>query len=229
MRVAVVTARGGSKRIPRKNVRDFLGRPLIAWTIGNLLSSHLFDVVCVSTDDDEIAKISSDCGAVIPYMRDRQLADDFTGTNEVVVDFIQRFESTEGTISELCVSYPAAVGFGPNHLIRSHERFSQEEFDLLFSAVRFPAPIERAWHRSANGEVQMRNPEFLQTRSQDLEESFYDAGQVYWWRKGLSELLRSGGRIRRGIYEVSRSDAVDIDTEDDWRFAEDLFRARLNT
>ena len=228
-RIAVITARGGSKRIPRKNIRAFLGKPLIGWTIENMLASELFHEVCVSTDDQEIADISTAFGASVPFLRRPELADDFTSTNDVVLDFIGQFESTVSQVSEVCVAYPAAVGFDSLHLTKSFEQFIDSQVDLQFVGLRFPSPIERAWVLTEDQEAHLIHPEFEMTRTQDLEETFYDAGQVYWWREGLSAAVRCGAPLRRGMYEISRNDAVDIDTEDDWAFAEELFRSRLTS
>ena len=228
-RIAVITARGGSKRIPRKNIRTFLGKPLIGWTIENMLASELFREVCVSTDDREIAEISTSYGASVPFLRRSELADDFTSTNDVALDFIEQYEASVSQVSEVCVAYPAAVAFDSRHLINSYEQFIDSRVDLQFVGLRFPSPIERAWVLDESHEPRLLHPQFEMTRTQDLDETFYDAGQIYWWRKGLSEAVRSGAPLRRGMYEISRNDAVDIDTEDDWAFAEQLFRSRLNS
>lgn len=229
IRIAIITARGGSKRIPRKNIRAFLGKPLIGWTIENMLASELFDEVCVSTDDQEIAEISTSFGASVPFLRRPELADDFTSTNDVVLDFIEEYEATVSQVAEVCVAYPAAVGFENHHVTRSFEQFVDSQVDLQFVGLRFPSPIERAWVLNENHEARLIHPEFEMTRTQDLAETFYDAGQVYWWREGLAEVVRSGAPLRRGMYEISRNDAVDVDTEDDWAFAEQLFRSRLTS
>lgn len=227
MRIAIITARGGSKRIPRKNVREFLGKPLIAWTIENLLASELFDNVCVSTDDQEISEIAVSHGGYVPFLRDSRLSDDFTPTNDVVVSFIEQLEARGIRVSDVCVAFPAAVGFGKNHLEASRDLFQRSQLDYLFTGVKYPHPIERAWRCDADNNAFFVDPTFEFVRTQDLEDAFYDAGQIYWWREGLSEVLRSGAPLRRGMYEISRNDAVDIDTEDDWAFAEELFRSRL--
>lgn len=229
MRIAVIPARGGSKRIPRKNIRDFVGQPLIGWTITNLRSSGLFDAVFVSTEDSEIAEVAKRFGADVPFFREQSLADDVTGTDEVVADFIAKFEEkTSEVVGQVCVAYAAAVGFSGPHLQRSLDLLQAGNVDLVFAGVKFPAPIERAWRRHDSGLVEMLTPEYRRVRTQDLEESFYDAGQVYWWREGLWRTIGGGGTVRRSMYEVPREDAVDIDTEDDWKFAEFLFRSRLN-
>jgi N-acylneuraminate cytidylyltransferase len=197
------------------------------WTLENLISSELFDAVYVSTDDEEIASIASQAGAKVPFLRDPDLADDFTGTDSVVLDLLSKIGALgSASPSALCVAYPAAVGMTPRHLSQSLEILLRGTLDLVFSGLRYPSPIERAWEVDDEGLARMSDVSFQLTRTQDLKDRFYDAGQIYWWGPGLADKLLRGEPSRVGIFEVSRFEAVDIDNPEDWELAEALFGLR---
>jgi len=223
--VAIIPARGGSRRVPRKNIRSFLGVPLISRTIATLLGSGVVSRVVVSTDDRAIAGVATDAGAEIPFLRESRLADDFTPTADVVVDAIQRIDGLTGDPSgPICVAYPAAVFATGDDLRLARAHLEEGEFDIVFSGTEFPAPIRRAWHKMADGSAEMIWPEYRLTRSQDLEPAFHDAGQFYWAWPGAWERIAAGQPVRYGMYEMPNWRVRDIDTEEDWEAAEHMYR-----
>ena len=222
-RVAIVPARGGSKRIPRKNIKPFHGVPLIERTLVTLLESELFGDVVVSTDDDEIAAVARNAGASVPFMRHASLADDHTPTVPVILDTLDRLSESEMSIGEVAVVYPAAVFTTPEDLATSLELLHQTSVDQVFSACEYEAPIQRAWRRIADGTAEWLHPEHANTRSQDLQPRYYDAGQFYWWAPQTAESLRKGNPIRRAMYLMPRWRVQDIDTPEDWEMAEKLY------
>lgn len=226
--VAIVPARGGSKRIPRKNIRPFLGKPLIARTLTTLLSSQLFDRVIVSTDDDHIADISESSGAEAPFLRPAELADDHTPTAPVVQHAISTLETEHDAppFRNVCVAYPAAVFTQVRDLTSSLELLeSSSDIDYVVPVTRFPAPIHRALRRLPDGSCEMLWPEFRSTRTQDLEETYHDAGQFYWGRRDawMEDREMFGPRSRMVV--LPRHRVEDIDTQEDWERAERLYRA----
>lgn len=224
MKLAVIPARGGSKRIPRKNIKEFCGRPMIAWTIEAARKSGRFDRIIVSTDDAEIAEISCQWGAEAPFVRPKALSDDHTGTIPVVAHAIDwHLKHTAEKPEQVCCVYATAPFVRPADLRRGLEALLGHGCDYAFSVTSFPFPIQRAVRIRKDGSVEMFHPEHFNTRSQDLEEAYHDAGQFYW---GRAEAWLEG----RPIFN---SDAVpvllprhrvqDIDTVEDWRRAELMF------
>ncbi len=225
--VAIVPARGGSKRIPRKNIRPFHGIPLIERTLLTLLESELFFDVVVSTDDQEIAEVARDAGASVPFMRPASLADDHTPTVPVILDALDRLSESGLSIGEVAVVYPAAVFTTLHDLAISLEQLHRAIVDQVFSACEYEAPIQRAWRRTSDGLARMLNPEHANTRSQDLEPAYFDAGQFYWWAAGTAEKLRRSESITRAMYLMPPWRVQDIDTPQDWEMAERLFEAQV--
>ncbi len=226
--IAVITARGGSKRVPGKNIRSFHGKPLISWTIQNLLSSHVFSRVIVSTDSEEIASISRKAGADVPFLRPSELSDDFTPTAHVAnhaIRWLIEDGATERT--EFCIVYPAAVAVTAADLAESRGILQAGGADLVFAACEFPSHPKRAWVRGDGSEVFPVSSEAQLARTQELSPWYYDAGQFYWsYRSGWEEGAK-GHPIRRAMYLMPRSRAIDIDTEEDWLMAETLFNPNL--
>lgn len=222
--VGLIPARGGSKRIPRKNIRAFHGRPLIEYAIATMLEAEIFDRVIVSTDDDEIAAVASTAGADVPFKRPPELADDSTGTGAVIRHAISALESSSSDrIDELCLVYPGAVFVTADDLISSLAMLRGSDSQYVFSASTFAAPIERALRLDPGGHARMEQPEHLLTRSQDLEEAYHDVGQFYWgrrdaWADGVAVLAG-----RSMVHLMERWRVQDIDTPEDWRRAEILF------
>lgn len=222
--LAVVPARGGSKRIPRKNIKPFHGVPLLARTIATLLDSGQFGHVLVSTDDDEIADIAESAGAVVPFRRPPELADDHTPTAPVVTHAVTQAAALLGDESgHVCVVYPAAVFVDAEDVVAARRLLRDTGSDYAFTATTFAAPIQRALRRLPDGRAELLHPEHRDTRSQDLEEHVHDAGQLYWGRREawLAERPVLGGDS--AVYVLPRWRVVDIDTPEDWTRAELLF------
>lgn len=220
--VAIIPARGGSKRIPRKNVRPFLGVPLLARTIAALQSVSLFDRIVVSTDDGEVAEVATAAGAEVPFRRSPDLADDRTPTIPVVADAICRL-GREAVGSEVCCVYPTAVLLRGARLFEALDLLALPETDYVVPIAPFPAPVQRALRLDEGGSCGMIWPENLMVRSQDLEPAFHDAGQFYW---GTTEAWLAGrpmfGRRTRAIV-LEPAAVQDIDTENDWSVAEQKY------
>ncbi len=226
-KVAIITARGGSKRIPRKNIRPFLGRPIIAYSIDAALNSGLFDRVIVSTDDVEIAAVARKHGAEIPFMRPAELADDHTGTMPVVRHALQTLQDQGETIHYACCLYPTAPFITPALLQQALSLMLERDSDYAFSVGRFSYPIQRALRQTAEGGVEPITPEHIPKRSQDLEPAYHDAGQFYWGK--ADAFLKGRPLFSNASVPVVLPDhrVQDIDTEADWKRAEYLYRALL--
>jgi N-acylneuraminate cytidylyltransferase len=180
MNVAVIPARGGSKRIPKKNVKPFAGKPLIAYSILAALESKLFDRVIVSTDSEEIAATSVAWGAETPFLRPEELSDDMTGTDPVLLHAIEWLEQHGGAPDYLCCIYATAAFVQEQYLRQGFELLVQNRATTAFSVTTYPYPIFRSLRINTNGRLEMFWPEYLKNRSQDLEEAYHDAGQFYW-------------------------------------------------
>jgi pseudaminic acid cytidylyltransferase len=224
--VAIIPARGGSKRIPGKNIRPFLGVPLLARTVQALRDANLFDRIVVSTDDEAIAEAAIRASAEVPFMRDPALSDDHTPTAPVVADAVRRLEAEMGVLLDpVCVVYPAAVFVRGSDLRSALQSLLASKVSLVFSAASFPAPIERAWQVDDDGDAKMIRPEFRLTRSQDLTTAYHDAGLFYW---GTRDYWLAAGDAdqqsqRARLHVLPRWRAVDIDTVEDWEQAELLY------
>jgi len=220
--IAIITARGGSKRIPKKNIKLFLGKPIIAFVIEAAFSSKLFSDVFVSTDDHEIAEISKKYGASVPFMRSEKSSDDHATTYDVCEEFLNRYKKMYGEIASACIIYPTAVFINNQILNESYKVFETGNFDALFPVVRHSGPIQRAL-RIENKKVAMILPENLNKRSQDFESTYYDAGQFYW--VNTKSVLEKGKIMTEnsGAFEISEMEAQDIDNLIDWELAEFKF------
>ena len=224
MRMAVIPARGGSKRIPRKNIRDFCGLPMIARSIQTAIESGCFDRIIVSTDDAEIAEVARAYGAEVPFLRPADLSDDYTGTIPVVAHAIDQLCQGGETPDEVCCIYATAPFIQAEDLRRGLDLLRQHQADYAFSVTSYPFPIQRAIRINAAGQVEMFQPEHFATRSQDLEEAYHDAGQFYW---GRAEAWLAGQPVSAGKSVpvlLPRSRVQDIDTPEDWGRAELLYR-----
>lgn len=216
--VAIIPARGGSKRIPRKNIRDFLGKPIIAYSIEAALKSGLFDEVMVSTDDEEIAEVARKYKATVPFMRSKETADDYATLSDVIEEVKETCQKREKTFDNICCILPTAPFVTVSLLKEGFSLLSQNNVDSVRPVVRFSYPIQRAIKMN-NGLLEMFNPEHARTRSQDLETAFHDAGQFYWMK--FSQGMK--GEKKMG-FEISEHLVQDIDTEDDWKMAELKYR-----
>jgi len=218
-KVAIIPARGGSKRIPRKNIRAFLGKPIIAYSIQAAMESKLFDEVMVSTDDDEIASIAVAYGASVPFLRSKSNADDFATTVDVLVEVLQAYKNVGKEFDAGCCIYPTAPLASHTRIRQGWEMLSEKDYDTVFPVTRFGYPIWRALQMT-NNKISMIWPEHLTKRSQDLPVAYHDAGQWYWFR--VKQLLDSKLLWTNNTFgvEIDELEVQDIDNEIDWKLAE---------
>lgn len=215
--LAIIPARGGSKRIPKKNIKTFCGNPIISYSIKSSVNSNLFDEVMVSTDDEEIMKISIQCGAKVPFLRSKKNSDDHTGLSEVVEEVKKEYLKIGVKFDFVCCILPTAPFISPRSLLKGFNKLIESNLDVIFPIVRFSYPIQRSY-RMIEGRLEMFYPEFYDSRSQDLEKSYHDAGQFYWMR--YDKTLKSGNKSG---FEISELESQDIDSENDWKLAEIKF------
>lgn len=223
-KVAIIPARGGSKRIPRKNIKRFAGKPIMAYAITAALDSDLFTEVMVSTDDDEIAAVASYYGATVPFRRSRQNSDDRAGTAEVLLEVLSDYKSRGLDFDYGCCIYPTAPFVTPALLKQCWQLMLDGGFDSTFPVLRFSCPIQRSL-RIEQGRASMLWPEHYTSRSQDLEPAYHDAGQLYWFS---AQALCKSHRLytdNSGVVVLSDLQAHDIDTLQDWSVAEIKFHA----
>lgn len=225
MNIAIIPARGGSKRIPRKNIKEFNGKPMIAWSIETALASGCFQEVIVSTDDDEISKIATQCGASVPFKRPAHLSDDTSGTMPVIKHAIEWFDAQGLSPEHVCCIYPTAPMLAPSVLVNAYHRMIESGSKFCFGVTHYGHPIQRALRMDRLGHLSMFSPEHALTRSQDLEPAFHDAGQFCWGTRaafidGRSPLVQDSVAVVLPRYRT-----VDIDTLEDWKLAESLYAA----
>lgn len=224
MKLAIITARGGSKRIPRKNVKAFCGKPIISYSICAALDSGCFDKVMVSTDDSEIASVARELGAEVPFIRSEKTANDFATTADVLFEVLTEYSKQGINPDFICGIYPTAPFVTPSILSESMKTIlSDHTIDSVFPVTRFSFPIQRALRRTG-GIVSMFNPEHLLTRSQDLEPAYHDAGQFYWLR--VNSFLKKPSLVPPKTYGMVLPEwqVQDIDNVDDWILAEMKYR-----
>lgn len=221
--VAIIPARGGSKRIPRKNIKDFFGKPLIAYSIQVALDSKLFDKIIVTTDDEEIAMIAKKYSADVPFIRPKELSDDFTGTDDVVKHTLQWLKEHGETFEFACTIYATAPLLQSKYLIEGYNALSKSTAINAFSATSMPFPIQRTFKVNDNGRCEMFTSEHYMTRSQDLEEAYQDAGQFYWTKVDQDSNEVMFGKDSIPII-LPRHLVQDIDTLEDWQRAEMMYR-----
>jgi N-acylneuraminate cytidylyltransferase len=220
MRIAVIPARGGSKRIPRKNIKLFRGKPMIAWSIEAARQSGLFEHILVSTDDTEIAGVAGQWGAEAPFVRPPELADDHTGTTEVIAHATRWAQVQGWSLTAVCCIYATAPFIRPDDLRRGLQALERGDWAYAFTATDYPAPIFRSFKQDERGGVEMLFPEHFTTRSQDLPVTLHDAGQFYWGRPASwTEGKRIFDRHSFALV-VPRWRVQDIDNEEDWSRAE---------
>lgn len=218
--IAIIPARGGSKRIPRKNIKNFLGKPIIAYSIEAALESQLFDEVMVSTDDEEIADIAFKYGAVVPFMRSKENSSDTANTIDVLIEVLERYKNEKMEFDYGCCIYPTAPLLSVRNLIEAYDLLIEERFDSISTIVSYGYPIQRALQFDNRRKMYMVNENYLFSRSQDLKKRYHDAGQFYLFniRQFLKSKLiwndNSGGYVMRELQ------VQDIDTLEDWKLAE---------
>ena len=214
--IAIITARGGSKRIPGKNIKDFCGRPIIAYTIQAALQSHLFDEVMVSTDDDKIAEIAGEFGANVPFRRSAATSNDYATTAEVLREVLLEYLKGGQKFEWMCCLYPTAPFVTPKKLITSFQYLQEKRADALTPVVKFSYPPQRCFVIK-DGYLQYKWPQYMNTRSQDLEAYYHDVGQYYFMR--VQAFL--DGSIKETIpFIVDEREMQDIDNLSDWDLAE---------
>lgn len=221
--LCIIPARGGSKRIPRKNVKDFLGKPIIAYSIEAALKSGLFDEVMVSTDDAEIAEMAVKFGASVPFVRSESNSGDFATTMDVIQEVVKAYAEVNQTFDAICCMYPTAPLVQVDHLQRGFEQLQSGETDVVFPVVPFSYPVWRGLSVDEHGLGELVWPEFQNARSQDLRKVYHDAGQWYWMLNTAigQPILKSGC----GTIVLDESEVQDIDHESDWKMAELKYNA----
>lgn len=224
MNIAVIPARGGSKRIPRKNIKDFCGKPMIAWSIEVAKASGLFDHIIVSTDDAEIAEVAKQWGAEVPFMRPDELSNDNAGTTGVIAHATQWALEKGWPVTAVCCIYATAPFVQADDLKRGLEGLESGDWEYAFAATDFAAPIFRSFKQRANGGIEMFFPDHFSTRSQDLPTALHDAGQFYW---GHPSAWMEDKRIfdwHSMPIIIPRWRVQDIDNHDDWARAELIYK-----
>ncbi len=212
--IAIITARGGSKRIPKKNIKEFMGKPMLSYAIEAALNSGIFSEVMVSTDSDEVAKVASQYGAKVPFMRSQETANDFATTKDVLNEVILEYRKRGIEFENFCCIYPC-VPFLTSDILRcAYNDFISSNADCLMPVVRFSFPIQRAMRLNLDGYLEYREPENAPRRSQDLEAMYHDVGMFYFYKTKNID----GNMIRP--YEMDEAVIQDIDTMDDWKMAE---------
>jgi N-acylneuraminate cytidylyltransferase len=219
--LAIIPARGGSKRIPKKNIKDFLGKPIIAYSIETALKSGLFDEIIVSTDDPEISDVAIKYGAKVPCFRSSETSNDFASLSDVMNEVILFYKNRNIRFDYVCCILPTTPLVTMENLKLGYGLITNSEFDSIRPIVRYSYPIQRAFRYNKNGGVELFNPEHLWSRSQDLEPAYHDAGQFYWFyfEKGLTG-------TNRGAFIIPEKDVQDIDTLEDWDIAELKYKMR---
>lgn len=224
MRIALIPARGGSKRIPRKNIRPFLGKPIIHYSIEAALGSGEFDRVIVSTDDEEIAEVARAGGAETPFLRPAHLSDDFATTMDVIRHTLDVTDSAASPVEAICCVYATAPFVTGHDLSEAGNLFGTSGAAFVFSATEFPFPVQRGFTLDQAGGVELLHPEHADTRSQDLPAAYHDAGQFYWCRADAIREDKAIFASHSRPYLLERSRVQDIDTPDDWAYAELLYK-----
>lgn len=223
MNLAIIPARGGSKRIPKKNIKLFHGKPIIAYSIEAALSSNCFDEVIVSTDCEEIADIAKKFGAQVPFVRPAAFSDDYATTTDVIKHAIKWYENNNLIINNICCIYATAPFVSRTDISTGLETLINGNYDYAFSVTSYEFPIQRALKIDGNGRSSMFYPEHLNTRSQDLIESFHDAGQFYWGTSEAFSLEKPIFTSNSFGIKLPRIQVQDIDTYEDWERAEIMY------
>lgn len=219
-KIAIITARGGSKRIPKKNIKEFCGLPIIAYSIRTALGSGLFDEVMVSTDSDEIAETAKRFGANVPFMRSADNSDDYATTEDVILEVLQRYRELGTEYDYVCCIYPTAPFVTEAALAEAMAKMEKYEPSVVIPLVQFSYPPQRCFVVDDRGYARFKYPQYVRTRSQDLEKQYHDAGQFYIYNS--DRLIAANGIIEDDFMPIIMPELLvqDIDTEDDWKIAE---------
>ncbi|WP_122467836.1 pseudaminic acid cytidylyltransferase [Brevundimonas lutea] len=221
--LAVIPARAGSKRVPGKNVRPFHGRPMLGWPVQAALDSNLFHTVMVSTEDEAVARIACAEGAEVPFLRSSATADDRAGLMSVLAEVLETWEARGEAFDAVCCLLATAALATPARLREGLSLYRMGDWDGVYPVLAYPHPIERATRRETDGRTTLIDPVEAETRTQDLEPAWHDAGQFYWLSPEVIRARRSVLTARCATLTLSEMEAQDIDTEDDWRLAEMKF------
>ena len=218
MVLAIIPARGGSKRIPRKNIKLFKGKPMIAWPIETAIHSKLFDEIMVSTEDSEIANLAKEYGAQVPFFRSERNADDQCGTEEVFLEVLNQYSLLGKKFDYVCCIYPTTPLMTKERLFESKVKLIDGNFDTVFPIVRYGHPVQRSIKKHES-KVNFVWPKFVDYRTQDLETYFHDSGQYYWIRVDCFLENKTFFTNNTGFIELTELEAQDIDNEEDWEMA----------
>jgi len=226
--IAIITARGGSKRIHRKNIKDFFGQPMIKYAIDAALKSKIFDTVMVSTDDEEIAEISKKCGAEIPFMRSEETSNDFATTNDVLIEVIKKYKEKDVIFDNICCIYPCVPLLKDDVLKDAYNTFININSDALMPVVKYSYPIQRALRISNNNFLNYAYPENKLKRSQDLETMYHDVGMFYFIKASVFLKVKTLLPLKTSSFIMNELYVQDIDTIDDWNIAELKYKLLQN-
>ena len=225
---AIITARGGSKRIPNKNIKLFNGKPIISYSINAALESELFEEVIVSTDSSEIENVSLTYGAKVPFRRSSRNSDDFSTTSDVLIEVLENLRNIGRKYKYICCIYPTAPMITVNNLKKGLELMLSDSYDSVFPVTEFSAPILRSFNLNSHGKLEYNWPEFKNHRSQDIVKSYFDAGQFYWINVEKFLLNKSIVSLNSGGIILSQLDVQDIDNLEDWAMAELKYRFKYS-
>ena len=226
-RIAIIPARGGSKRIPRKNIKEFCGKPILAYSIEAALKSELFDEIMVSTDDENIASIARQYGASVPFLRSPETANDFAILKDVLIEVLANYLNLKKSFDEVCCILPTAPLVDTKDIIKSHEILETEKCVSVLPVVKYSYTIFRSL-KIENGKLIMNWPENFPKRSQDLPDAYHDAGLFYWYNKNYFNEKKAGFGDNVFPYILEEEKVQDIDTPDDWKIAEIKYKMLKN-
>lgn len=215
-KIAIIPARGGSKRIPHKNILPFLGKPIMAYSIENALASQMFDIVMVSTDDKQIAEIAKQYGAEVPFFRSAETSNDYAGTNDVLDEVLREYKKRGEYFDYACCIYATSPLIMPQDIINAYDKIEHSDYACVYPVVPFSYPIWRCLDVAEDGSMKRHWPEFENSRSQDLPKEYHDTGTFYWHRLENNSLVKGA----LGAIIISEEYAQDIDSESDWKIAE---------
>lgn len=218
--IAIIPARGGSKRIPRKNIKDFLGKPIIAYSIEAAIKSNIFDEVMVSTDDEEIADVSRKYGAKVPFFRSKEMSDDYATTSQVLLEVIKEYHTRGMEFNYMACIYPTAPFIEADDLKKAFKIMEDRKPTMVMPVVSFSYPPQRSYIIDSQGKAVFKYPQFLTARSQDLEKLYREVGQYYVY--DIAKFVTMNARILDDIIPIviDERQAQDIDTDEDWKMAE---------
>lgn len=222
--LAIITARGGSKRIPKKNIKDFCGKPIIAYSIEAALNSKIFDEVMVSTDSEEIANVARTYGAIVPFMRSAENADDYATTYDVLLEVVNKYKEFGKVFDYICCIYPTAPFIMAEKLKTAFNKFIESDADSLIPVVKFSFPPQRGFVISKENYLEYKWPENKNKRSQDLEPIYHDAGQFYFHKATVFDDVNSTQNSKIVPFELEETEVQDIDNITDWQLAELKFK-----